>query len=254
MGSSQTPKDGDRLEPAEEGRLIHRKGCFLDWNNPHMTPSPRLRRSCHHVHAFTLVELLVAISIILILIGIALPNFLAAQTRSKIARVSSDMRSVATALEEYQMESKKYPTMIVPGFQGGVPPLAGSSLKWWYIPDSLSSPIPYLRNADVRCPFGGNYARAENFPDEIWRRYGYENILELITKSGQFPILMNRYGHPKAITWSGDWRLQCVGPDREWDPNIMYNPTNGLVTRGDIIRTQKSPTGLVNDPDNPFYR
>ena len=195
-----------------------------------------------------------AISIILILVGIALPNFLAAQTRSKIARVSADMRSIATALEEYQVDYKKYPTMIVPGFTGGIAPLAGSGLKWWYIPDSLSTPIAYLRNADIHCPFGGNYARAGDFPDEIWRRYGYENIPEMIAKSQQFPILVTRYGHPQAITWTGAWRQQCVGPDREWDPNIMYSPTNGLVTRGDIIRTQKSATGLVNDSDNPFYR
>jgi prepilin-type N-terminal cleavage/methylation domain-containing protein len=219
-----------------------------------MTPPPKV--GCHHqgFRGFTLVELLVAIAIILILIAIALPNFLAAQTRSKIARVSSDMRSVAVALEEYQLDYRKYPTMIVPGFSGGVAPLAGSDLKWWYVPDSLSSPIAYLRNANIRCPFGGNYARSGDFPDEIWRRYGYENILELIAKSERFSILVNRYGHPKAVTWTGDWRLQSVGPDREWDPNIMYNPTNGLVTRGDIIQTQKSAMGLVNDSDNPFYR
>ena len=197
-----------------------------------MTPPPKIRCQQPSISAFTLVELLVAIAIILILVGIALPNFLAAQTRSKIARVSADMRSVATAFEEYQTDNRKYPTMIVPGFSGGVAPLAGSDLKWWYIPDSLSSPIVYVRDADIRCPFGGNYARSEDFPDEIWRRYGYENIPELIAKSAHYSILMNRYGHPKAITWTGDWRLQCVGPDR----------------------TQKSATGLVNDSDNPFYR
>jgi type II secretory pathway pseudopilin PulG len=200
------------------------------------------------------VELLVVIAILLILIAIAIPNLLAAQIRSKVARVSADMRSIGTALEEYQVDYHKYPTMLSPGFPGGVPPLAGSDLKWWYVPDSLSTPLSYLSSARLWCPFGGNYARANDFPDELWRRYGYENIPELIAKVPQFPILQRRYGHPRAIEWTGSWRLQCVGPDREWDPNIAYNPTNGLVTRGDIIRTQKSPTGLVNDHDNPFYQ
>lgn len=214
-----------------------------------LIPGNRLAFSSH---GFTLIELLVVIGVILILIAIALPHFLSAQIRAKVARVSADIRSVSQALEEYQMDYRKYPTMISPGFPGGVPPLAGSDLKWWYVPDSLSTPIEYLKDANLQCPFGGNYARSGDFPDEIWKRYGYENILELIAKVPEFPILKTRYGHPNALVWSGPWRLQCVGPDQEWDPNIPYNPTNGLVTRGDILRTQKSPTGLVNDFGNPF--
>ena len=51
--------------------------------------------------AFTLIELLIVVAIIAILAAIAVPNFLEAQTRSKISRVRSDLRSLATALESY---------------------------------------------------------------------------------------------------------------------------------------------------------
>ncbi len=56
------------------------------------------------VSGFTLIELLIVIAIILILIAIALPNFLAAQARSKVVRERADMRSIATAIESLRVD------------------------------------------------------------------------------------------------------------------------------------------------------
>ena len=55
--------------------------------------------------AFTLIELLIVIAIIAILALIAIPNFIESQIRSKVARVQSDMRSVATAIEACFVDS-----------------------------------------------------------------------------------------------------------------------------------------------------
>ena len=197
--------------------------------------------------AFTLIELLIVVAIIAILAAIAVPNFLEAQARAKVARASSDMASIATALESYRVDNNAYPTMLQKGFAGGVPPLAGSDLKWWYTPDSLSTPVAYISTADLRCPFGGNFDKEPYFPDGIWRRYGYENVRELMAKRTDFPILATRY-RDAALTWSGDWRLECVGPDRLWNPSRVYDATNGTVSDGDIIRTQRCPSGNIN-PD-----
>ena len=60
-------------------------------------------------HAFTLIELLIVVAIIAILAAIAVPNFLEAQTRAKVARVKNDLRSVATAIEAYRVDTNKYP-------------------------------------------------------------------------------------------------------------------------------------------------
>jgi len=58
---------------------------------------------------FTLIELLIVVAIIAILAAIAVPNFLEAQTRSKVARVQADHRSIATGLEAYYIDNNQYP-------------------------------------------------------------------------------------------------------------------------------------------------
>ena len=72
---------------------------------------------------FTLIELLIVVLIIAILAAIAVPNFLEFQVRAKVARVKSDMRTLATALEGYYVDNNAYPTGVngVGGF---------SSLSW----------------------------------------------------------------------------------------------------------------------------
>lgn len=58
--------------------------------------------------AFTLIELLIVVAIIAILAAIAVPNFLEAQTRAKVARILSDQRTYATALETYMIDHSTY--------------------------------------------------------------------------------------------------------------------------------------------------
>ncbi len=59
--------------------------------------------------AFTLIELLIVVAIIAILAAIAVPNFLEAQIRSKVSRVHSDLRTIATGLEAYRVDHNHYP-------------------------------------------------------------------------------------------------------------------------------------------------
>lgn len=194
--------------------------------------------------AFTLIELLIVVAIIAILASIAVPNFLEAQTRAKTSRARTDLRAIATALEAYRMDSNQYPTMLKPGFAGGVAPLAGSDLKWWYVPDTLSTPIAYISSADLKCPFGGDIARQSDFPGGIWRRYSYENVGELEEKALLFPVLLGKYGPSRnARDIIGLWRVLCIGPDKAWNPMGPYDPTNGTGSVGNIIRSQRDPKG-----------
>ncbi len=57
---------------------------------------------------FTLIELLIVVAIIGILAAIAVPNFLNAQTRARVARVVSDLKALATAEEMYFLDHNSY--------------------------------------------------------------------------------------------------------------------------------------------------
>ncbi|MBN2328245.1 MAG: prepilin-type N-terminal cleavage/methylation domain-containing protein [Candidatus Omnitrophica bacterium] len=60
-------------------------------------------------NSFTLIELLIVVAIIGILAAIAMPNFLNAQVRAKVARAVSNMKSVQSALESYYLDIGSYP-------------------------------------------------------------------------------------------------------------------------------------------------
>jgi general secretion pathway protein G len=59
---------------------------------------------------FTLIELMIVIAIIGILAAILIPNLLSAVHRGRQKRTMADMRSLATAIEAYNVDNNSYPT------------------------------------------------------------------------------------------------------------------------------------------------
>ena len=57
---------------------------------------------------FTLIELLIVVAIIGIIAAIAIPNLLNAINRGRQKRTMADVRSIATAIESYQVDFNRY--------------------------------------------------------------------------------------------------------------------------------------------------
>lgn len=219
---------------------------------------------------FTLIELLIVVAIIAILAAIAVPNFLEAQTRSKISRARADMRTLATALESYYVDSNHYPWTepTVSDFDGYGNLRADDTLT---VPDTVTTPIAYITShvADVfkvgKNIQGSNTGSSQGRPyasgdprdstflylnmrqDEYWRN-----------TSGEIPF------YPTPALWEarvndwGLWQMRSLGPTSSYSNsggvgvafasvNAVYDATNGTISFGHIIRTQKQPEGAQKE-------
>jgi prepilin-type N-terminal cleavage/methylation domain-containing protein len=205
---------------------------------------------------FTLIELLIVVAIIAILAAIAIPNFLAAQTRAKVTRSKGEMKSLTTAIESYYVDNTCYPDDLIL-HSGGWP---------WYIPDCISTPVAYISSGklrDLMRPlgiYGGTY------PGDRYRYINYD--CEVNGHFQGYPGLPN-WPNPigldaaKRGRWNyGKWRLSSCGPDGTAGPtadlypsgykgvtipaqynyeanDLLYDPTNGVMSWGDVIRSPK---------------
>ncbi len=59
--------------------------------------------------AFTLIELLIVVSILAILVVILIPNFFRVRTQSSISASKANIKDIATALEVYYVDNQVYP-------------------------------------------------------------------------------------------------------------------------------------------------
>ncbi len=178
--------------------------------------------------AFTLIELLIVVAIIGILAAIAVPNFLLAQTKAKVARVEADIKALSTALETYRLDNNAYPDSST-----------AAELQSHTRMEELVEPTSYIGSIPVD-PFNKHGIEGHLSAHE----YIYHND----TASGWprglfFSIREHHFGpgreHP-------DWIIISHGPDKEtqnydtggsipWGA-VPYDTSNGVVSRGDIYR------------------
>ena len=200
---------------------------------------------------FTLIELLIVVAIIAILAAIAVPNFLEAQVRSKVSRCRSDMRTIVTALESYQIDNNRYPPMA----DINVNPNPLGTGFHSRTPSYLTTPIAYLTSLPLD-PFVSTKVTFSNavYPPTsgIGQRYVYYETVALQTA---YP---NPWGNNRLSEWVGAWLMYGYGPDGTplQGPRatlVPYDPTNGTISIGNILRTQKSTDGIpVNPITNDF--
>lgn len=89
---------------------------------------------------FTLIELLVVIGIVLILIGIALPNLIGARMRSLVVSQKASLAAAATAIESYHLDYSALPPSRYYCF-AVEPDLV---CRYYELPMELTTPTAYL--------------------------------------------------------------------------------------------------------------
>lgn len=190
--------------------------------------------------AFTLIELLIVVAIIGILAAIAVPNFLNAQMRAKVARVVSDMKALALAEEQYRIDNNQYT------FDGDCN--VGGAEHLSYVP--LTTPVSYIASIPED-EFAGIDPEFENRQSI---RTGLRPVFEYTSR-----VSFGENGTPNckgstaihaALGRVGvEYLMTSLGPDGDQDfpwseqayldvgkgrGDFVYDTTNGLVSNGNI--------------------
>ena len=223
---------------------------------------------------FTLIELLIVVAIIAILAAIAVPNFLEAQTRAKVSRARTDMRSIATALESYAVDYNKYPPIL--GDANGTPSQPQNyrnhasnyttvrSQPWRGVPQQVTTPVSYMtsiipdvfkintncKNAYGDADLGKPYTNGDPFDASLI----YQNMAQLVVAYN------NTTYNEKDIAAYGSWRLMSIGPDQTYNKlgsdntldylSWIYDSTNGTLSQGMLVRTQRDPQNINSTRTN----
>lgn len=182
--------------------------------------------------AFTLIELLIVVTIISILASLAVINYQQATVRAKTSVLKNDLRIAATALEAYVTDNGKYPPAVGVGENH-------NEFGYFTEPNSvrlapLTTPIAYVSSVPVD-PFRPKDGWGS--PDlETYDTFDYVEADAVPTRGC-------------ALTSGAEWRISSAGPDlyqayggrmvTDNDANEMgvdYDPSNGTSSRGDIVR------------------
>ncbi len=203
--------------------------------------------------AFTLIELLIVVAIIAILAAIAVPNFLEAQTRSKVSRTLADMRSLTTALETYRIDYNRYMPTLDPdsGFAFTHTPRI-KNYRYLTTPVAyITSAFPDVFNTNESAPSGFSEAEQRVLiywgPDFLIER-SYPGV-SYVDNRPRTAIIFQEF--PQVVDAGNNtvkqdelWALLSYSPDQDFDvldgpfPQSVqqYDPTNGTVSDGDVVR------------------
>lgn len=203
---------------------------------------------------FTLIELLIVVAIIAILAAIAIPNFLQAQVRAKVARAQADLRTVATAMETYYVDNNRYvddwsqqkddPASQFPGYLNRLIQLTSPVAYMSSVPSdpfaasviveggNLAGPYSYV-DGTLAYPLTFDYAKYDHDLDDT--NQGYEDAAFELVAEYTFQLTPQ---DAQRITWC----IRSLGPDGESTPFgyttcVPYDPTNGTTSPGEIVRS-----------------
>lgn len=190
-------------------------------------------------NAFTLIELLIVVAILGILSAIAVPNFLNAQTRARLAQTVGSMKSIQTAIHAYTVDYGMAPIDRGADAENGRTYLA------------LTTPISYLQSID---PFLDAFKTHLEDDTGLYYAYGAPYHIGRMDDTARIHSFKREHITYFLFSWGPDrqsnwpWKIlgetltklqtpSTAGPNA--DGGIFYSPTNGLHSPGDIISTNQ---------------
>ena len=192
-------------------------------------------------NAFTLIELLIVVAIIGILAAIAVPNFLNAQIRAKVAKTEGEMQSFVTACEMYRIDHGRYfphagfPAVIHAPWQNKylTTPIAYFSTQ----PRDLFQDVVNPDTAAWGLTFGMYHMETIFMPDGSFYAGGAMDPSKRVPNNPS-DVARGFAGKPHS------YELRSIGPNQKLDYNvsgsniqgfIYYRPSNGSSSAGDIV-------------------
>lgn len=210
---------------------------------------------------FTLIELLIVVAIIGILAAIAVPNFLNAQIRAKLARSYSDMRSIVTSVEQLRLDTGHLPIdgwdddteegreILETVFNGVGNFPEGQRSKVHYLA-VLTSPVPYLGAVPIDPFLSKQRSSTELGFGSPTDTYTYADWDPRIPGTGSNSNNMNLAALELPLAEAlgfeplqkGEYALHGMGPDGVAGAlqdrslrGIPFDASNGLHSIGDVF-------------------
>jgi general secretion pathway protein G len=104
-------------------------------------------RSCGRRRGFTLIEIMIVMTIISILVSIAVPMYQKAILRAKESLLRSNLFTIRTMVDEYTVDKQKAPQslqdLVSEGYLRDVPvdPITGSNTTWKVIMEDATTSV-----------------------------------------------------------------------------------------------------------------
>jgi prepilin-type N-terminal cleavage/methylation domain-containing protein/prepilin-type processing-associated H-X9-DG protein len=189
------------------------------------------------IKAFTLVELLVVISIIGLLAGLAVPAINGALKKAKSGACMANLRQIGLALITYATDSES----------GKFPESVGDDATWAKTVASYVNTTTKSKKSIFVCP-GSEKPVQEGSDSTVAITYGVHSALVDPTKN--FPI--NSVVRPSDVILAGDV-CQNTG-NRGWSPNRIQEPSEFSTGGGsggldDDSGDLSSPLPITDDVD-----